>query len=242
MSARPLHWPTCKAPWHDHCDASSASHQAACFTRSAAPDEALPSLIRETRPLSVCSETRFKPSFLRTTPARKPRTECCCHSVAVMIAAIVAPAGVRSIARMRACLVPGRVEVFGDECADREPGLDLLVVRATVRVEALDFDFDLDFLMGSSKLCDAVRRITSAPPGQNPGRARLRSAHSPLQSHHSNAPIEPVSQSNLSKKVALLIAIAARIRSVRSAFRRTGRLLLGPHQRRRSLSFVGRSG
>jgi len=31
-----------------------------------------------------------------STPARKPRTECCCHLVAVMIAAIVAPAGARS--------------------------------------------------------------------------------------------------------------------------------------------------
>jgi len=29
----------------------------------------------------------------------------------------------------------GRVEVFGDECADRERGLDLLLVRAAERVE-----------------------------------------------------------------------------------------------------------
>src|SRR5258706_929643 len=151
------------------------------------------------------------------TPARKPRTECCCHSVAVMMAAIVAPAGARSIARMRACLVSGRAEVFGDEWADRERGLDLLVVRAAERVEALDLDFDLDFVMGSSELCDAIRRTTSAPPGQNPGRARPRSAHSPLQSHHSNAPIKPVSQSILSKIVALLTAIMACLRSVRSA-------------------------
>src|SRR5882762_3234222 len=102
------------------------------------------------RPLSVCSETRLRPSFLRTTPARKPRTECCCHSVAVMIAVIVAPAGVRSIARMRACLVSGRVDVFGDESADRDRGLDLLVVRAAERVEA--FDLDLDLVMGSSEV------------------------------------------------------------------------------------------
>src|SRR3979409_522430 len=62
------------------------------------------------------------------------------------------------------------------------------------------------------KLCDAIRRTTSAPPGQNPGRARPRSAHSPLQSHHSNAPIETVSQSNLSKIIALFTAIMACIR------------------------------
>ena len=32
-------------------------------------------------------------SFLRTTPARKPRTECCCHPVAFIIAAMVVPSG-----------------------------------------------------------------------------------------------------------------------------------------------------
>jgi hypothetical protein len=32
-----------------------------------------------------------RPSFLRTTPAKKPRTECCCQPVAFTIAAIVAP-------------------------------------------------------------------------------------------------------------------------------------------------------
>src|SRR4029453_45900 len=53
----------------------------------------------------------FDPSFslrrLRTTPARNPRTECCCQPVAFIIAAIVAPAGDCSIAMTRDCLVPG---------------------------------------------------------------------------------------------------------------------------------------
>src|SRR5512140_3478278 len=102
---------------YDHLDVASASHQAACLTRLA-PAEA-PSLMRYTRPLSVCSETRLSPSFLRTTPARKPRTECCCQSVAVMIAAIVAPVGIRSIAMMRACLVLGRTADLDDAGADR---------------------------------------------------------------------------------------------------------------------------
>jgi hypothetical protein len=52
---------------------------------------------------------------------------------------------------MRACLVSGRVEVFGDEPADREWGLGLLVVRAAERGEAA-LDFDLDFVMGSSEV------------------------------------------------------------------------------------------
>src|SRR5258706_13490234 len=44
-----------------------------------------------------------------------------------MMAAIVAPAGVRSIARMQACLVPGCVAGFADEGTDRVRDLGLLV-------------------------------------------------------------------------------------------------------------------
>jgi len=89
-----------------------------------------------------------------------------------MIAAIVAPAGIRNIARMRACLVSDRVEVFGDECADRERGLDLVVVRAAERVEALDLD--LDFLMGSSEV---MRR--HPPHHLSPARAKPRQGKTP---------------------------------------------------------------
>src|SRR5947209_2386453 len=121
-----------------------------------------------------------------------------------MIAAIVAPAGVRSIARMRACLVSGRVEIFGDECADRERGLDLLVVRLAERIEALDFD--LGFVMGSSEV---MRRHPSHY--LSPARAKPRQGKTPkcafaTASHHSNAPIKPISQPILSKIVALLTA------------------------------------
>src|SRR5204863_9966522 len=113
----------------DHCDVSAASYQAACLARFMAAGEALPSLMRYTRPLSVCSETRLRPSFLRMTPARKPRTECCCHSLAAMIAAIVAPADVRSIAMMRACLVLGRVGDLDAASTDCSRDLGLLAFR-----------------------------------------------------------------------------------------------------------------
>src|SRR5258705_3045040 len=160
---------------YDHCDASSASHQAVCLARPAAAGEALPSLMRYTRPLSVCSETRLSPSFLRTTPARKPRTECCCHSVAVTREAIVAPAGVRSIAIMRACLVSvpaADPDVVG---VDRLRAAGLRVFRAVERVAG--FGLVLGLVMGILRgLCDAVRRTSSAPPRQSPGRARPRSA------------------------------------------------------------------
>jgi hypothetical protein len=96
-----------------------------------------------------------------------------------MIAAIVAPAGVRSIARMRACLVSGRVEVFGDDCTVRERGLDLRVVRAAERVLALAFDLDL--VMGSSEV---VRR--HPPHHLSPARAKPRQGKTPKRAFASS--------------------------------------------------------
>src|SRR5260370_22951391 len=117
--------------------------EAACLTRSGDAGEALPFLMRYTRPLSVCSETRLRPSLLRMTPARKPRTECCCQSVAVMIAAIVAPVGIRSIAMMRACLVSGPAADLDDAGADRLRDAGLVVFRAVDRVAAFGLVLDL---------------------------------------------------------------------------------------------------
>jgi hypothetical protein len=100
---------------------------------------------------------------------------------------------------MRACLLSGRVEVFGDESPDRERGFDLLVVRGAERVEVLDFD--LDFVMGSSEV---VRR--HPPHHLGPARANHPAGQDPrastAASHHSNAPIKLQSQSILSKIVA----------------------------------------
>src|SRR5262249_39029101 len=53
----------------------------------------------------IFSDTSVNPSFFRTTPAKKPRTECCCQPVAFMMAAIVAPLGWLSRARTASCLV-----------------------------------------------------------------------------------------------------------------------------------------
>ena len=66
-----------------------------------------------------------------------------------MIAAIVVPAGVRSIA-IRACLVSGRIAVFEDEGANRTRVLDLLVDREVERTAA--FGLDLGLVMGSSEV------------------------------------------------------------------------------------------
>jgi hypothetical protein len=72
---------------------------------------------------------------------------------------------------MRACFVSGRVIVFGER-PDRERGLDLLAVRAAVRVEALDFDFDL--VMGSSEV---MRR--HSPHHLSPARAKTPAGQDP---------------------------------------------------------------
>src|SRR5436190_10508732 len=40
---------------------------------------------------SDLSDSSLRPSFLRTTPAKNPRTECCCQPVAFMMAAMVVP-------------------------------------------------------------------------------------------------------------------------------------------------------
>src|ERR1700735_3210849 len=56
------------------------------------------------------SDARFSLSLVLTTPAKKPRTECCCQSVAFMMAAIVVPLGCSRRARTASCLVPPRLE------------------------------------------------------------------------------------------------------------------------------------
>src|SRR5258705_12680542 len=114
------------------------------------------------------------------TPARKPRTECCCHSVAAMMAAIVAPAGARSMATIWACLVPGRIADLGDAGADRLRDVASAVFRAVERVAA--FGLDLDLVMGSSEVCATPSVAPPQPrPGKHPGRARPRSPPPPLQ-------------------------------------------------------------
>jgi hypothetical protein len=90
-----------------------------------------------------------------------------------MIAAIVVPEGVRSIATMRACLVSGRIAVFEGEGASRVRDLDLLVGREIGRPAALGFDLGL--VMESSE----VRATPSAAPPQ-PRRANHPAGRDPL--------------------------------------------------------------
>ena len=68
-------------------------------------------------------------SFFLTTPAKKPRTECCCQSVAFMIAAIVVPFGSCSIFSTADCL-------DGEDAGDFED----VAFEAAALVAAVGFD------------------------------------------------------------------------------------------------------
>src|ERR1700722_3437429 len=101
------------------------------------------------------SETRFSFSFFLTTPARKPRTECCCQSVAFIIAAIVVPFGCRSIASTASCLdgpdalaeagLPTVTHgtAFGFDEAGPFAETVPFAARGDLRAALVDLDFDL---------------------------------------------------------------------------------------------------
>ena len=99
-----------------------------------------------------------------------------------MMAAIVAPAGARNIAMMRACLVSGRAATLGDEGTDRPGILDLPVFREAERVPALGLDLGL--VMGSSEGCATPSaappqpHLGKPPAGQDP-EARLSRSQVP---------------------------------------------------------------
>ena len=99
----------------------------------------------------------MRSSFFLTTPAKKPRTECCCQSVAFMIAAIVVPFGSYSIFSTADCLDDedgGNFDKAAFETAalvaavgfDRAETLCLagrFAVRDDLRAVFADFDLDL---------------------------------------------------------------------------------------------------
>jgi len=93
---------------------------------------------------------------------------------------MVAPAGVRSIAMMRSCLVLVRAAGFDDRRAGGLRDLGFLVFRPVEWVAALTLDLRL--VMGSSEgFRGAIRRTTSAPPGQitRQGRTPKRASAAP---------------------------------------------------------------
>src|SRR5260370_22055435 len=82
-----------------------------------------------------------------------------------MIAAIVAPVGIRSMAIMRACLVSGPAADRDDAGAGRLRDAGFAAFRAVERAAA--FGLDLGLVMGSSEVCAT---LSVAPPQPRPAK------------------------------------------------------------------------
>jgi hypothetical protein len=124
-----------------------------------------------------------------------------------MMAAIVVPAGSRSIAMTCAFLVPVRILSSADGAARAEFGRfdDLDLVAFTWRERGAVLRLDFDVVMGSSEvLYDVLRRTTSAPPKANhpAGLDPKAAAAAPIS--HIHAPFARECQSILSNMIALL--------------------------------------
>src|SRR5262245_51303242 len=113
---------------------------------------------------------------LRTTPARKPRTECDCQPVAFVSAAMVAPPEERSISMAADCFVPGRTARLPFLPALLGFGrlLDGAAERAAVRFFAV-------FVIGISLDSVAASRLhrrspaeAIKPAGRDPGATKAR--------------------------------------------------------------------
>src|SRR6478672_2343783 len=108
--------------------------------------------------------TFFDPSFslrrLRTTPARNPRTECCCQPVAFIIAAIVVPAGDRSIAMTRDCFELEPAFVVLPASTLPRGGFTAVLAGVVVPDARFFVDLDIEILRWFSA---ASGRTTEAP-------------------------------------------------------------------------------
>src|SRR5258708_29195495 len=118
--------------------------------------------------------TLFEPSLslrrLRTTPARKPRTECCCQPVACIMAAIVAPAGDCSMAMTRDCFEPGSAFFPLGSIVVCCEGFAAPPAAADDAGERFFTDFDMEILRSVKA---ASRRITEAPPRPSGRRGKI---------------------------------------------------------------------
>src|SRR4029077_15594235 len=143
------------------------------------------------------SETKFNLSLFLTTPAKKPRTECCCQSVAFMIAAMVVPLDWRSIPSTVSCFdnawsLPAAfsgaavLDAAADWVSRRFPDEALTVSgRLVLRFDALHFDL-LAAIWFSLMSRTASRAATETSPTNKGGANRRIEARGTAASE--NAP------------------------------------------------------
>ena len=168
-------------------------------------------------------ETNSSPSFLRTTPAKNPRTECCCQPDTSTSAAMVAPAGCLRRSSSFVCLFarlftaaaalttpPARAGFEGSverrfvgSLTGRGAVLAaFVVVRALPRSRRFDGGFRLrdDFSMSSSKMMRHQRRTIQGPVSHVALRGRSEGHLTPQQC--SLRPRMPV----LSERISMLMS------------------------------------
>lgn len=155
------------------------------------------------------------------TPARKPRTECCCQPVAFIIASIVAPEGDRKDAKTFACLLSGRTDAVTFDCTRsaivaESSGFALLVAVCALRAsfslaadlaacaaaDRLEFRLGIESPFGFAAKAPCHHRRPR--DGQGAGGASIKGV-SVARDGHSNAPIDEQSQSFLSVSRQLAI-------------------------------------
>src|SRR6266513_2167263 len=129
-------------------------------------------------------------SRLRTTPARKPRTECCCQPVACIMAAIVDPAGDCSMVMTRDCFEPGLAFL---PLASNAVGCGVFAATAAALDPADRFlaDFDMEILRSvDSGVAPHHRSPTSAiKPAEQDLRALLAPKRGHYRSNHGRMPV-----------------------------------------------------
>src|SRR5271155_1529864 len=115
-----------------------------------------------------------------------------------MIAAIVVPAGFRSIAMTRVCLVSGLAAGRDDAGAGRLRDAGLAVLRAIERAAA--FGLDLGLVMGSSEVratpsaAPPRPRLANRPAGQDPGAGMNRPKLPQQRSDRARMPVHSEQQ------------------------------------------------
>src|SRR5260370_20660911 len=125
--------------------------------------------------------TFFEPSLslrrLRTTSARKPRTECCCQPVACIMAAIVAPAGDCSMAMTRDCFEPSSACILLGSAVGCCEDFDARTVVVDDAAGRFFPDFDIEILR--SVHAGVVPHHRSPPSATRPAGADLCAPPSP---------------------------------------------------------------
>jgi hypothetical protein len=149
-------------------------------------------------------------SFFCTTPAKKPRTECCCQPVAFITAAIVVPVGERNISTTCACFElfpsssfrPLNAAVFGDNDSWATAGFfaaalcERSFAGLAVRLLA---GFDIGILY---RFLTPIAATTEAPPRPSGRRGRIPERAMSPGTDHTTALLADECQSFLDNLIA----------------------------------------